>query len=108
MEQEYLRKCKAKTCSDGSVAFSKGVLLRLCYWNNHWKSRRGLIYVLHRQFCCNGSITKLEITWRRELPLSWAAIGTVLLSKVGIEIIDIFMDFSGKILIEGVLHPLLI
>ena len=72
------------------------------------KGQGGPIHVLHRRFRRNSSIAKLERTGRRELPLSSAAIGTVWVSKIGVEIIDTFLNFSVKILLEDrALHPLL-
>ena len=68
----------------------------------------GPILDLHRRFRRNGSIAKLERTWRRELPLGSAAIGTAGVSKVGVKIIDTVLNFSDKKHLENrALHPLM-
>ena len=68
----------------------------------------GPIQDLHRRFRRNGSIAKLERTWRRELPLGSAAIGTAGVSKVGVKIKDTVLNFSDKNHMENrALHPLL-
>ena len=67
------------------------------------------IYVLHRWFCRNSSIAKLERTWASRASVehggNWYSLGIQSRSKI----MDTFLIFSVKILLESrALHPLFV